>query len=47
MLGYKEGDFPQAEDICRRHVCLPVYVTMRDKETHYVVSSLKEVLKKG
>jgi dTDP-4-amino-4,6-dideoxygalactose transaminase len=45
--GYKEGDFLQAEDICRRHVCLPVYVTMTDEEAYYVVSSLKEVLKKG
>jgi len=45
--GYKEGDFPEAEDICRRHVCLPMYVTMTDEEAHYVVSSLKEVLGKG
>lgn len=44
--GYKEGDFPVAEDICRRHICLPVYVTMRDEEAQYVVSSLKEVLQR-
>lgn len=42
--GYREGDFPVAEEICRRHVCLPIYVTMTDEEAQYVVSSLKEVL---
>lgn len=45
--GYQGGDFPQAEDICQRHVCLPVYVTMTDDEAWYVVSSLKEVLREG
>lgn len=45
--GYRKGDFPAAEDICRRHVCLPVYVTMTDEEARYVVSSLKEVLGRG
>ncbi len=45
--GHKEGDFPQAEDICRRHICLPVYVTMADEEAKYVVASLEEVMKSG
>lgn len=45
--GHKEGDFPQAEDICQQHICLPIYVTMTDEEAHYVVSSLKKALKKG
>ncbi len=44
--GCKEGDFPVAEDICRRHICLPMYVTMTDDEAQYVVSSLKEVLQR-
>ena len=44
--GYKEGDFPVAEDICARHVCLPVYVTMTDEEARYVVASIKDALQK-
>jgi dTDP-4-amino-4,6-dideoxygalactose transaminase len=43
-LGYKEGDFPVAEDICKRHVCLPVFATMTEDQANYVVDSLKEVL---
>jgi len=43
-LGYKEGDFPVAEEICKRHVCLPVFATMTEDQANYVVDSLKEVL---
>jgi dTDP-4-amino-4,6-dideoxygalactose transaminase len=43
--GYKEGDFPHAEEVCRRHICLPVYVTMTEEEAHYVTTSLREALK--
>lgn len=42
---YLDGDeFPVALDICRRHVCLPVYVTMTDDDARYVLASLKEAL---
>lgn len=37
---YREGDFPNASDICARHVCLPVYVTMTEDDALYVLSSL-------
>jgi dTDP-4-amino-4,6-dideoxygalactose transaminase len=37
-------DFPVALDICRRHVCLPVYAAMHETEALYVVASLKEAL---
>jgi dTDP-4-amino-4,6-dideoxygalactose transaminase len=37
-------EFPVALDICRRHVCLPVYVTMSDADVLYVLASLKEAL---
>lgn len=43
-LGYKEGDFPVAEEICKRHVCLPVFATMTEEQANYVADSLKEVL---
>ena len=44
--GYKEGDFPIAEDICKRHICLPIFQGMTEEQAKYVLSSLKEVLEK-
>ncbi len=44
-LGFKGGEFPVAEDMCRRHVCLPVFATMTEEQAKYVISSLKEVLR--
>ena len=45
LYGFKGGEFPNAEDICKRQICLPVFVTMTDEQAKYVVSSLKEVVK--
>ena len=45
LYGSKEGDFPVAEDICKRQICLPVFATMTEEQAKYVVDSLKEVLK--
>ena len=42
--GLKEGDFPISEDLCRRHVCLPVFAGMTDEQAGFVVKSLEEVL---
>ena len=42
---YQEGDFPKAEEICRRHICLPIFQTMTDEQANYVLSSLESVLK--
>lgn len=41
---YQEGEFPIAVDICRRHICLPVYATMTDDEARYVLASLQAAL---
>jgi dTDP-4-amino-4,6-dideoxygalactose transaminase len=46
LYGFKEGDFPVAEDICKRQICLPVFATMTEEQAKYVVDSLMEVLKK-
>ncbi len=43
--GYKEGDYPVAEDLCQRMVCLPVSAVMTEEEAEYVVDSLREVLR--
>lgn len=44
--GYEAGDFPVAEDICRRHICLPIFAGMTDEQANWVLSSLKEVLER-
>lgn len=43
-LGYKDGDLPISEDLCKRQVCLPLYQTMKEEEAYYVINSLKTVL---
>ena len=43
--GYKDGDYPVAEDLCRRMICLPVSAVMTEEEAEYVIDSLKKVLK--
>jgi dTDP-4-amino-4,6-dideoxygalactose transaminase len=44
LLKVKEGDFPTAEDVCRRQVCLPIYSQMTMDEARYVINKVKEVL---
>jgi dTDP-4-amino-4,6-dideoxygalactose transaminase len=44
MYGFKGGEFPIAEDLCKRQICLPIFATMKEEEAEYVVDSLKEVL---
>jgi dTDP-4-amino-4,6-dideoxygalactose transaminase len=41
---FSDGEFPFAEGICARHVCLPVYVNMSEEDARYVVSSLAAAL---
>lgn len=43
-LGYRQGDFPQAETASREVISLPIFRTMRDEECAHVVSSLDELL---
>lgn len=43
-LGKPEGEFPVAEDLCHRHICLPVYPQMTPAEAEYVIESLGRVL---
>jgi len=42
--GFKGGEFPIAEGLCQRHICLPIFARMTEEEARYVVNSLKEVL---
>jgi dTDP-4-amino-4,6-dideoxygalactose transaminase len=44
ILGTKEGDFPQAEDVCKKMLCLPLYAQMTMEEAEYVIEKLKEAM---
>jgi dTDP-4-amino-4,6-dideoxygalactose transaminase len=38
------GTFPVAEDVCSRHICLPIYPGMTEAEIDQVVAALQEAL---
>lgn len=40
---YADGPLPVAEDVCARHVCLPVHSDMRDDEVEEVLSAVSAV----
>ncbi|MFC1915605.1 DegT/DnrJ/EryC1/StrS family aminotransferase [Chloroflexota bacterium] len=42
--GFKEGEYPVAEDLCQRQICLPVFATMTEEQAKYVTNSIAEVL---
>ena len=39
-----ERDFPIAEDLCKRHICLPIFPIMEKKEVNYVLESINKIL---
>lgn len=41
-LGYKEGDFPVAEQICKEILALPLYPELTDDEVDYVCDAITE-----
>jgi len=41
-LGYKEGDFPIAEDVSRKILPLPIYPELTDEQVGYVVRTVRE-----
>lgn len=43
-LGYKRGDFPEAERTCEEVLSLPIYPGLTDKEQCHVIEALKTVL---
>ncbi|HZV54772.1 MAG TPA: DegT/DnrJ/EryC1/StrS aminotransferase family protein [Rhodocyclaceae bacterium] len=47
QFGFKEGDFPVAEDIGRRIVTLPLFPAMANADVDRVCSAVAEVLKKS
>jgi len=43
LFNTREGDFPVAEDVCKRMVCLPMFSQMTQDEAQYVVEKVTEV----
>ena len=44
-LGFKEGDYPKAEDYYKRALTIPLYPTMKPTEVKYVIATLKGIFK--
>jgi UDP-4-amino-4,6-dideoxy-N-acetyl-beta-L-altrosamine transaminase len=42
QFGWKEGDFPKAENYYKRCLSLPMFPTLKDEEQEYVISMIKE-----
>ena len=40
-FGYKEGDFPEAEYVGKRIVCLPLYYALQESEQDYIIDVVK------
>lgn len=41
-LGYREGEFPVAEEYCKTAVSLPMFPGMTDEQVHYVIDAVHE-----
>lgn len=41
-FGYKDGEFPNSEKICKEALSLPMYPQMTDSEVEFVAASIKE-----
>ncbi len=42
ILGWKEGDFPNAESYYKHCISLPMYPTLSAKEQDFVISKIKD-----
>jgi len=42
-LGYKQGDFPQAEKAAKEVLSIPIYSELTKKQQDYIISCIKEI----
>lgn len=42
-----KGKFSVAEDVCTRHVCLPIFYGMTPKQVDYVISNIETLMGRG
>ena len=42
-LGYREGDFPAAEKVCREIIALPMYPELEDREIDHICETVAEL----
>jgi len=45
LYNFNGGEYPVAEDLCGRHICLPVFARMTEEEARYVTKYLKEAIR--
>ena len=43
-LGYKEGDFPEAEKAASSSLALPIYQDLKEEQIKFVVEKINEIL---
>jgi UDP-4-amino-4,6-dideoxy-N-acetyl-beta-L-altrosamine transaminase len=43
-IGFKQGDYPEAEQYYREAISIPMHTTLTDAELQYVASSLREAM---
>lgn len=44
QFGFKQGDFPNAEQYYREAISIPMHPSLSDQDVHFVVDRLKEIL---
>lgn len=42
VLGYKEGDFKVAEEVCRKSFAIPMFPELTEEEIEFIISSINE-----
>ena len=45
-LGWKPGDFPMAEKHFQRIISLPLYPSLTDEQTEYIIAAVRDIVEK-
>ena len=45
--GYRDGEFPVAEDIFSRCLSLPIYAAMSDEDVTYVIETVRAIVREN